>query len=105
MPLLYHRCTALQVVPFPLVELQAKWVAQLLSQRCALPSEGEMREDTERLYAELEARGVPQDYTHCLSLPGVSFGDQVRRGAFLMCPIEGCLWWKKHISNACDDGG
>ncbi|XP_062026116.1 flavin-containing monooxygenase FMO GS-OX-like 4 [Rosa rugosa] len=53
-----------KVVPFPLFELQSKWIAGLLSTRITLPSEEEMMEDVRAFYSLLEASGVPKRYTH-----------------------------------------
>ncbi|CAN6312674.1 unnamed protein product [Urochloa humidicola] len=55
-----------RVIPFPLVQLQASWVAGALSGRVQLLSEEEMMEDVRALYTELEAIGWPVRYTHCL---------------------------------------
>jgi hypothetical protein len=56
-----------QAIPFPLVELQSKWVAGVLSGWIELPSKGEMMEDVKAFYSKLEARGWPKRYTHNLS--------------------------------------
>ncbi|CAN6460757.1 unnamed protein product [Victoria cruziana] len=53
-----------KAVPFPLCELQGKWVAGILSGRIALPTEQEMMDDVEAFYAQLEATGYPKRYTH-----------------------------------------
>ncbi|KAF9613974.1 hypothetical protein IFM89_014167 [Coptis chinensis] len=55
-----------KVIPFPLVELQSKWVAGILSGRISLPSQEEMMSDVEAFYLTLEAAGVPKRYTHNL---------------------------------------
>lgn len=59
----YNCC---QVIPFPLCELQSKWIAGLLSNRIKLPSEGEMIEDINAFYSTLEVSGTPKRYTHNL---------------------------------------
>lgn len=51
-------------MPFPQFEFQSKWIAGVLSGRIALPSEKDMKEETENFYAELEAAGIPKRYTH-----------------------------------------
>jgi hypothetical protein len=56
-----------QAIPFPLVELQSKWVAGVLSGWIKLPSKEEMMEDVKAFYSKLEARGWPKRYTHNLS--------------------------------------
>ncbi|XP_049933272.1 flavin-containing monooxygenase FMO GS-OX-like 5 isoform X2 [Nymphaea colorata] len=53
-----------KVVPFPLFELQSKWVAGILSGRIALPTEQEMMDDVEAFYTQLKATGYPKRYTH-----------------------------------------
>lgn len=53
-----------KVVPFPLVELQSKWVAAVLSGRVVLPTPKEMMEDVEAFYADMELAGLPKRYTH-----------------------------------------
>uniref|UniRef100_A0A0A9DX06 Flavin-containing monooxygenase n=1 Tax=Arundo donax TaxID=35708 RepID=A0A0A9DX06_ARUDO len=56
-----------KVIPFPLFELQSKWVAGVLSGRIEFPSKDEMMEDVKAFYTELEARGWPKRYTHNFS--------------------------------------
>ncbi|XP_010546436.1 PREDICTED: flavin-containing monooxygenase FMO GS-OX-like 4 [Tarenaya hassleriana] len=53
-----------KVVPFPMFELQSKWIAGILSGRIPLPSEEEMMENVKTFYAKLEAEGIPKRYTH-----------------------------------------
>ncbi|KAL6642724.1 hypothetical protein ACP70R_020905 [Stipagrostis hirtigluma subsp. patula] len=56
-----------KVIPFPLFELQSKWVAAVLSERIKLPSKDEMIEEVKAYYSELESRGWPRRYTHNFS--------------------------------------
>ncbi|CAL5187620.1 unnamed protein product [Lathyrus oleraceus] len=56
-----------KVAPFPLFELQSKWIAGVLSNRIALPSEEEMVKDIEDFYMSLEASGTPKSHTHNMS--------------------------------------
>ncbi|TVU31749.1 hypothetical protein EJB05_23447, partial [Eragrostis curvula] len=56
-----------RVIPFPLFELQSKWVAGVLSGWIKLPSEDEMMKDVKTFYLSLEAWGWPKRYTHNLS--------------------------------------
>ncbi|CAI9093770.1 OLC1v1029335C1 [Oldenlandia corymbosa var. corymbosa] len=56
-----------KVVPFPLFELQSKWIAGLLSGRLLLPCPKEMMAEVEDFYASLEAYGLPKRYTHNLA--------------------------------------
>ncbi|TYK19495.1 flavin-containing monooxygenase FMO GS-OX-like 3 isoform X1 [Cucumis melo var. makuwa] len=57
---------AMQVIPFPLFELQSNWVAGVLSKRIALPSKEEMLADVKAFYEDLEALGKPKHRTHLL---------------------------------------
>ena len=56
----------MQVIPFPLFELQSNWVAGVLSKRIALPSKEEMLADVKAFYEDLEALGKPKHRTHLL---------------------------------------
>lgn len=53
-----------QIPPFFIFELQSKWIAGVLSNRFALPSQDEMMEDVKAMYSLLEASGTPKRYTH-----------------------------------------
>ncbi|PWZ52884.1 Flavin-containing monooxygenase FMO GS-OX-like 4 [Zea mays] len=48
-----------KVIPFPMFQIQASWVAGALSGRIQLPSEEETMEDVSALYSELETVGWP----------------------------------------------
>jgi Flavin-binding monooxygenase-like len=61
------------VIPFPLLELQSKWVAGILSGRIKLPSEEEMIEDVKADYQKVEMKGWPKRYTHDFSDFQVTF--------------------------------
>ncbi|KAI9076613.1 hypothetical protein K1719_041378 [Acacia pycnantha] len=56
-----------KVVPLIMCELQSKWIAGILSNRIALPSEEEMMEDVKALYSSLETSGTPKRYAHYLA--------------------------------------
>jgi len=66
-----HLCQ--QIVPFPMFELQSKWIAGVLSNRIALPSKEEMVEDIQAFYSSLEASGTPKRHTHNMALLQVPF--------------------------------
>ncbi|XP_071701351.1 flavin-containing monooxygenase FMO GS-OX5-like [Rutidosis leptorrhynchoides] len=51
---------------FPMFELQAKWVALVLSEKILLPSEDEMLADVYKHYREMEDNLIPKHYTHSL---------------------------------------
>ncbi|KAM4085714.1 hypothetical protein ACJW30_10G047800 [Castanea mollissima] len=55
-----------KAIPFPMFELQSKWIGGVLSNRFTLPSQEEMMEDVEAFYSSLETFGTPKRYTHCL---------------------------------------
>lgn len=48
-----------KVVPFPEFELQAKWIARVLSKRVGLPSQQSMQADVGSFYSDLEQQGTP----------------------------------------------
>ncbi|XP_042505601.1 flavin-containing monooxygenase FMO GS-OX-like 3 [Macadamia integrifolia] len=52
------------ILPFITYELQAKWVAQVLSGKVILPSEQEMMNSVEEHYRRMEESGRPKHYTH-----------------------------------------
>ncbi|KAH7528070.1 hypothetical protein FEM48_Zijuj05G0032600 [Ziziphus jujuba var. spinosa] len=51
---------------FPLVDIQSKWMARVLSGKVALPKEEEMMASTNQLYKQMEENGVPKCFTHAL---------------------------------------
>lgn len=55
-----------KVVPFPEFEVQAKWIARVLSKRVHLPSMDAMQVEVQQFYADLERQEVPARYTHQL---------------------------------------
>ncbi|CAI9108542.1 OLC1v1008167C2 [Oldenlandia corymbosa var. corymbosa] len=57
-----------QTVNFRMIELQAKWVAQVLSGKVALPSKEEMLADVELHYLQMEKNGIPKHHTHTIAL-------------------------------------
>ncbi|CAI5457521.1 unnamed protein product [Closterium sp. Yama58-4] len=60
-----------KVVPFPLCQLQARWVAQLLSGQLPVPPRSNMEDGVRRLYARMEEQGVPERYAHRLDMEQV----------------------------------
>ena len=57
-----------------MIDLQAKWVASVLSGKVSLPSEEDMSADLEQCYRLLEEKGIPKHHTHSLDLNMVQFG-------------------------------
>ncbi|MCD7471522.1 hypothetical protein HAX54_012009 [Datura stramonium] len=55
-----------QGIVFLMFELQAKWIAQVLSGKVLLPSEEEMLADVEDHNRHLEEAGIPKRHTHRL---------------------------------------
>ncbi|OAP15581.1 hypothetical protein AXX17_AT1G56820 [Arabidopsis thaliana] len=53
-----------QVLPFPMFELQSKWIAGVLSGRIPLPSKEDMMIEIKTFYSTLEVQGIPKRYTH-----------------------------------------
>ncbi|KAF3783522.1 hypothetical protein EJ110_NYTH32333 [Nymphaea thermarum] len=56
-----------KILPFPMFELQCKWVAGILSEKILLPTELEMMEDVEAFYSQIQDAGYPKRYTHNMS--------------------------------------
>ncbi|KAL6007886.1 hypothetical protein ACLOJK_033390 [Asimina triloba] len=55
-----------KVIPFLTLELQARWVAQVLSQRVMLPTEDEMLASVEEFYRRMDEARRPKHLTHHL---------------------------------------
>ncbi|KAG5607183.1 hypothetical protein H5410_028675 [Solanum commersonii] len=53
-----------QAIVFLMFELQAKWIAQVLSGKVLLPTEEEMLADVEDHNRQLEEAGIPKRHTH-----------------------------------------
>ncbi|KAK9927507.1 hypothetical protein M0R45_024688 [Rubus argutus] len=82
-----------KVVPFPLFELQSKWISGLLSNRITLPSEEEMMEDVRAFYTSLEASGIPKRYTHNMGDYQFEYDDWL--AAQCGCPVS--EEWRKQM--------
>ena len=54
------------MVPFPLSQLQARWVARVLSRRIQAPSQAEMRADSLAFYREQQQEGKRSRDAHYL---------------------------------------
>ncbi|KAK1324937.1 Flavin-containing monooxygenase FMO GS-OX5 [Acorus calamus] len=55
-----------KVIPFLMIDLQSKWIAQVLSSKVMLPPEEEMMASIKALYVKMEATGKPRHHTHML---------------------------------------
>ncbi|KAL3615580.1 hypothetical protein CASFOL_041241 [Castilleja foliolosa] len=53
-------------VVFMMIDLQAKWVAHVLSGKANLPSEEEMMAEVREYYGFLDEKGIPKHHTHSL---------------------------------------
>ena len=51
---------------FIVIELQAKWVARVLSGKVLLPTEEEMMESVKDIYRVMEENALPKRYTHSI---------------------------------------
>lgn len=56
----------MQAIPFLVKELQAKWVARVLSGIMPLPSEEGMMISIDEDYLRIEKAGKPKHHTHSL---------------------------------------
>ncbi|KAJ6946505.1 flavin-containing monooxygenase-related family protein [Populus alba x Populus x berolinensis] len=84
------------VVPFPLFELQSKWIAGVLSGHIALPSPEEMMEDVKAFYETLEASNIPKHYTH--NLGGCQF--EYDNWLASQCSCPGIEEWRRQMYDA-----
>ncbi|KAF6152992.1 hypothetical protein GIB67_021597 [Kingdonia uniflora] len=85
-----------KVIPFPLFELQSKWVAGVLSGRIQLPSQEEMMAKVEEFYLKLEAAGVPKRYTHNMSDYQFDYNDWLAGE----CEFPASEEWRKQMYTA-----
>ncbi|XXG75909.1 hypothetical protein AAC387_Pa08g0376 [Persea americana] len=82
-----------KVIPFPLCEMQSKWVASVLSGRLALPSQEEMMMDVEAFYSKLDAAGMPKRYTHRMSDYQFDYTDELAAE----CGYPAVEEWRKQM--------
>ncbi|KAJ4754209.1 Flavin-containing monooxygenase [Rhynchospora pubera] len=82
-----------KVIPFPLVELQCKWLAGILSGRIELPLEEEMLKDVKADYQRLEMKGWPKRYAHNFSDFQFEYDDWLAEQCGLP-PVED---WRKEM--------
>lgn len=57
----------MQLIGFPFFESQAKWIAQLLSGKRALPSSDDMMQSIKDFYQSRDLAGIPKHNTHDLA--------------------------------------
>ncbi|CAA7022613.1 unnamed protein product [Microthlaspi erraticum] len=82
-----------KVVPFPLFELQGKWIAGVLSGRIMLPSKEDMMGEIKSFYATLEAQGIPKRYTHQMGNAQFEYNDWLAS----QCGCSGTEEWRKEM--------
>ncbi|XP_061988846.1 flavin-containing monooxygenase FMO GS-OX-like 4 [Rosa rugosa] len=75
-----------KVVPFAMYEFQSKWIAGILSNRIALPSEEEMMEDVQIFYSLQEASGIPKRFTHMIDDYQFEYDDWL--ASHCGCPVS-----------------
>lgn len=54
----------MQLIGFPFFESQAKWIAQVLAGKRALPTWNEMMQSIKEFYNSCDAAGIPKHNTH-----------------------------------------
>jgi hypothetical protein len=86
-----------KVIPFPLFELQSKWVAQVLSRRVALPSLEDMAAAVERFESQLEPTGAtPRRHAHCLGDDQFAYNDRLAA----LCGVPPLPDWRRAMYKA-----
>ncbi|CAA7034233.1 unnamed protein product [Microthlaspi erraticum] len=83
-----------KVLPFPMFELQSKWIAGVLSGRIKLPSKEDMMVETKTMKATFEGLGIPKRFTHCLGIDQFEYYDWL--GSQIGC--SGTEEWRKEMS-------
>lgn len=63
----------IQLIGFPFFESQAKWIAQLLSGKRALPSFNDMMLSIKEFYHSRDVAGIPKHYSHDIANFEVTF--------------------------------
>lgn len=97
-----------QGIAFLAYELQAKWIAQVLSGNVLLPSEEEMLADVEDHNRHLEEAGIPKRHTHRLHPHGMEYMDWI--AAQVRMPPVGAgvkeMYWSLYqcVGEVGDDG-
>ncbi|KAH8521731.1 hypothetical protein H0E87_002691 [Populus deltoides] len=71
-------------LPFPIFEIQSKWISGVLSDRIVLPSQEDMMEDINTFYSTLEDSGVPKRHTHSMGDTMIDYNAWV--ASLCQCP-------------------
>ncbi|KAL2609565.1 hypothetical protein R1flu_028138 [Riccia fluitans] len=82
-----------KVVPFPLFQAQVKWIAKVLTGKVLLPSVSVMTAEVEKLYQDLEAKGVPRYRTLTIGLDAFEYVDWLLE----QCGETPAESWRKEI--------
>ncbi|XWS61955.1 hypothetical protein CRYUN_Cryun07bG0169100 [Craigia yunnanensis] len=88
-----------KVVPFPLFEIQSKWIAGVLSGRITRQSQKEMMKDIKAFYSILEASGIPKRYTHCMGESQFEYNNWLAAE----CGCQGTEKWRKQMYAAASE--
>ena len=70
-----------------MIEVQAKWVASVLSGKVILPPKEEMLHDVEQHYRLMEENRIPKHHTHRLPLDPVIKVPEIIHGCLLV-PLD-----------------
>ncbi|KAL4361771.1 hypothetical protein GQ457_04G039610 [Hibiscus cannabinus] len=79
-----------KAVPAITIELQAKWVAKVVSGKLGLPTQAAMTYSVEEFYREMERKGWPKHHTHNLLYNEFEYIEWVARELDIRPPN----WWK-----------
>ncbi|CAK9159372.1 unnamed protein product [Ilex paraguariensis] len=78
-----------RTIIFLMLELQSKWIAQVLSGKVLLPSQEQMLADIQEYYKHLEECGIPKHRTHTLSPTELDYQDWLAAQIGMPPPEEG----------------
>lgn len=81
-------------VPFPMFELQATWIAKILSGDVFLPSRAEMLASVESLYNSLELHGHPVRHTHMIGNGQWDYNNRIAKACGCMYPLPA---WRENL--------
>ncbi|KAI4323502.1 hypothetical protein L6164_023100 [Bauhinia variegata] len=82
---------------FQIIELQSKWVAQVLSGKVHLPMEEEMMISVQKDYQQLEEKGVPKHHTHSL----IPFQADYKHWLAAQCGLAPLEDWRENMFAEC----
>lgn len=91
-----------RAVIFFMIEVQARWVAAILSGKVILPSKEEMLADVEQHYRLMEENGVPKHHTHRLPPDPFEYLDWVAAQVGLPVDAQQKEVYQKFIKFICE---